>query len=243
MNNQRPYLLYLGSDCFGVEKYIHSMPKLGDSVEPIMVQFIPHFKTAIPILDNYFMDAKIYLTPVPYPGHLRRWDHVPMNLDRSRYVIFTDGADVIFQTPIPLLDQKKIFVSDEGITFGENGFWMGVIKEYPKFAFLEKEKVYNVGTFAMPLEDLERWIHFIQENREGVTNQAVEQLLFNMWIRQPEIRFKVVAHPFLFGTLYANLEKKIITQLTNVGFINNDGDLFPIVHANGNMKCFLKDYE
>jgi hypothetical protein len=239
----KPYLLSLASDCIGNKKYIDTLPNVLDSVEPIMVQFMPHYKAAAPILDNNFFSARIYFEQKPYPGHLRRWDSTPLDLDKDRYVIFTDTSDVIFQAPIPAIDKRLIYVANEGIRFGENGFWMGVINEHPKFKFLESQEVFNVGCFGAPVRIFEDWIHFIQENREGIINQAVEQLLFNQWLRLPEIRSKVVTDPKLFVTLYDNIDKQNVFQMDGVGFVGKEGDLFSIVHANGNMKYLLKDYE
>lgn len=178
-----------------------------------------------------------------YPGHLRRWNYVPPRslADPAVWVIFTDTEDVVFQAPFPNLDAtgKEILVADEGVTHRESDFWKGFLEPYEDLRdALWNERVYNVGCFAMKAKHLADWIAFVKDNRSRFPGLSVaEQPLFNLWLktRAPEIWG---VHPYLFTTLYANLEKGNVMVIDRV-FVNREEDPYCVVHANGNMKHML----
>ncbi len=213
--SKRPYLLSLCSYTPGVDNYKRTLPKLENGVEWINVDL------------------------EPYPGHLFRWDHIPQELDHNRIFIFTDTADVIFQKPIPLLSPNYIYVANEGEIFGKNRFWRSILRRYQQFNHLATEIIYNVGTFACTGKIMDRWVSFLQGKRQKIRRMAIEQLIFNEWLRQPEIYPLLKEHPDLFTSLYANLEKGTTILNSNKQFINKNGDLYSIVHFNGNTKELL----
>jgi hypothetical protein len=207
----KPYLISIASWTPGVDDYVRSLLMLGDSVEWINVEL------------------------EIYPGHLYRWDYIPKGLDRNRLFIFTDTADVIFQAPLPELDPKFIYVSDEGIKFKDNGFWMGVIERNPRFKSLKENQIYNVGTWAALGHIMDDWVEFVKKERGKTKNMVIEQLLFNVWLQDKEI----TVHPNLFGTLYSSYSKGII-KLDHGIFYDNEHGIISIIHGNGDSKSLLK---
>lgn len=214
--NKKPFLISIYSYTPGVDRHLVSLSKLEGSVEPVKV-----------VLDSY-------------PGHLYRWDLIPKELDRNRVFIFTDTADVIFQKPIPLLSPDHIYVANEGEIFKNNRFWRAVIRRNPQFQILDNETIYNVGTFACSGHIMDSWVSFVQSARPTVRAMVTEQLLFNIWLRKPENYPLLMQIPDLFTSLYANLEKGTTTLDKNNQFVNKNGQLYAVVHFNGNTKELLK---
>jgi FkbM family methyltransferase len=212
----KPYLISIYSYTPGVDIHNKSLPKLGDSVEQVNVEL----KT--------------------YPGHLFRWDFIPKELDRERIFIFTDTADVIFQKSIPSLSPDYIYVANEGEIFKNNRFWRSIMRRNPQFDTLENETIYNVGTFACRGKIMDTWISFLQSSRSKVRMMVTEQLLFNVWLRQPENYILLKELPDLFTSIYANMEKGVTILNENNQFVNKNGDLYSVVHFNGSTKELLK---
>lgn len=214
--NKKPYLISICSYSPALEAHNQSMLKLNDSVEPINVNL------------------------EKYPGHLFRWDYIPRNLDKKRVFIFTDSFDVFFQKPIPHLSPKRVYVANEGEIHVNNSWWRHMFRHNPQFNWLREETIYNVGTFACSGELMDDWVNFIGNMRMGTDGSSCEQLIFNVWLRQPNIKKKITELPNLFCSIYANLEKGIATINEQKQVVNAQGELFSVVHFNGSTKKILK---
>ncbi len=232
----KPYLISLASDSLGVERYLSSLWNLKDSVDWVNVEFKPYFSSGLKRAVGRTISAGHQ-----YPGHLFRWNYIPQDLDPDRWWIFTDTADVIFQAPIPDLDEtgKKIIVAYEGISFAENGFWTGLIEHYPQFKNLLEQPVFNVGCWAMRGDEARDFIAYLKARRKEGMHQACEQLIYNQWLetKTPQI---MGTHRNLMCTLYAGLERGFVHR-DGGAFINQLGEPFSIVHANGNTKNYLTE--
>lgn len=88
---------------------------------------------------------------------------------------------------------------------------------------------------------MDDWVTFLQHARNSVRSMVTEQLIFNNWLRQPRIRPKITELPDLFTSLYANLEKGITIKDKGKGYINKRGELYSVVHFNGNTKILMSD--
>ena len=208
----KPYLISICSYSPSIEAHNKSLTKLEDSVERINVDL------------------------EKYPGHLFRWDYIPKDLDRKRVFLFTDTFDVYFQKPIPPLSPDKIYVANEGEIFVNNSWWRHMFRHNPQFNSLKNETIYNVGTFACSGKIMDSWVKYIQEARRAMDGSSTEQLLFNVWLRLPENIARITELPDLFCSIYANLEKGIAVLNEKTEFINQQGDLFSVVHFNGSTK-------
>ncbi len=217
----KTYLISLTSEVDGVKSnYLDSIHKLGDSVEPIMVAFEPQPPQ---------VSFRVIPVGCSYPNNLQRFKYFPMIFDDDDMIIFTDTSDVIFQCPIPKLE-NIIHVSCEYDTWGAPNWWKNWLDIY-KFNELDTFPIYCMGTWAMPFSEVKDLLKFISENenRFGKANFA-DQILFNWWLKDKSFE----NNTDLFGTLYAGyLQKKIIK--TNRGFVNSHDDLISIVHANGGL--------
>lgn len=214
--NSKPYLLSIYSYTPGCANYERTLPMLADSAERI--------------------DCRLQR----YPGHLYRWDLIPKNLDRNRVFIFTDSSDVIFQKPFPELPPDKIYVANEGETFGQNVIWRRLIRKYPQFSNTTNVTNYNVGSFACRGEIMDKFVKFLQENRNNSRRMSLEQLWFNVWLRTPEIWPMVTEIPDLFCPVYANIKHGLATVKDNK-LVNKDGNIFTVVHFNGSMKKIYRN--
>jgi len=206
----KTYLVALTSDVEGLkENYLDSISNLGDSVEQKMVKF-----------DKY-------------PNNLRRFDSFP-EFNDDDMVIFTDTSDVIFQKPIPKLE-NKIYVSPEMDTWGANNWWKPYLD---KFAFKELDgtPIYCMGTWAMPYSEVKDLLKFIREHEYRFDHAFFsDQILFNWWLLDKTISIE----PTLFGTLYSSYSKGIIKLDHGIFYDDQDG-VISIIHANGNNKQLLK---
>lgn len=229
----KPYLISLAS---GENKqYYDSLQLLQNSVELIDVRFEP----CNPIVTNYYIDGSIVKVGAPYPGNLSRFQFIP-ELDPNRWWIFTDTADVIFQKPFDLSDYEgwtDIIVCSEGETFKDNGFWMQWLERYPSiFSYLLQDRqVYNGGCWAMKGYKVLEFIQFLETcSVDFNLNEQSDQILLNLWL----INQKYVGDQDIFTTLYNNIDKGYVNK-TDKGFVNQHGELYTVVHANGNTKELL----
>lgn len=214
---KKPYLISICSPAPERDHYLKSLPNLRDSVEPVNVEL------------------------ETYPGHLFRWDFIPKELDRERVFIFTDSYDVIFQKPIPTLSPDYIYAANENEIFKNNDFWIEVLSRCPQFNNLNNETIYNVGTFACVGKTMDNWVSFLQSSRSGDINTLDEQLLFNSWLRKPENNSLLKELPDLFTTIYANMEKGTTILNEKNQFVNQNGELYSVVHFNGSTKDLLDE--
>jgi hypothetical protein len=194
------------------------MKALEDSVEPVTIWFDP------------------------YPGHMHRFDVLlERALDRDRWWIFTDCVDVIFQAPVPDLDEcnHDVLVCDEK-QIHNNVFWRPYIDQYPVFKRLLPFTSYNAGCQAMKGHAFTSFIQYMMLFREQLgpcAPQFLEQLIYNMWIQ--DHRYSIAEHPNLFTTLLLNMTQDYV-EFRDGLFVNPLREVFSIVHANGISKGWLE---
>ncbi len=226
----KPYLLSLASYTPGVERYVRSLPRLEDGVEWVNVVFNPIFAPDESITDclSHFETIE---TGQPYPGNLNRFNYLP-RLDPERLWLFTDTADVVFQAPIPEL-QDRIYVCPEHDTWGADNWWKGVLEPFPQIATeLAGLPIYNMGTWAMKGSRALEMIRFVLGNADRLNHANwCDQPLYNLWLKDQE----VTVHPALMACLYDGLSRGEIIKQARL-FVNNQGEAYSIIHANGNLK-------
>lgn len=223
--NKKPYLVSIASFTEGAEpeeyvrgynRYYETLKNLKDSVEHIDVRLSG------------------------YPGHVERWQFFPKGLDPSRWVIFTDTPDVIFQAPIPDLDAegKEIYAAWEGENHQDNAWWVEKFKTiWSGYTDLLDKPVYNAGTWAMKVPYAQMWVERINNIYwGGDRNGMCEQAEYCRWLNSHGD--KVGVHPSLMSVLHANLSKGNIVKRGNL-FMNRDNIPYSIIHGNGDTKKFL----
>ena len=249
----KPYLISSFSYTSGVDKYFESLSNI--TCSPVAFMFEPYTMTPRGV-EVFKLDRK-------YIGNTGRFvpilDALMANcFDLSRWFIFTDSGDVWFQTELPNLDSVRgdIIVCDEGKKFKQIDFWFDKV---PK-KLLNKE-AYNVGSFAMRGEMFLKFLLFIVgkyheyvklikrpdiypfncplanmylSTTDRMFLNLADTVLFNEFIADKEI----TTHPTLFTCLSFNL--KALTTLERDGlYYNKQGELYSIVHANGNAKLLV----
>lgn len=222
----KPYLISLTSNVAGIENYIRTLDALADSVEPIMVSFSPQ----VPLSPDY----RTIRVDQGYPGNLSRFKFFPFEeLDSQRMVIFTDTSDVIFQCPIPELEDK-IYVAPESAKFDKQS-WFNQMFLRHGFTLLDDMPIYNMGTWAMPVYKAQEMLTFVLDGANLFRyEEQADQPLYNLWLKNQQFE----EHPSLMSCLFNNYEQKNLIK-TERGWVNKHDDLYSIVHANGNNKDLL----
>jgi hypothetical protein len=228
---KKPYLISVASSTLGVHKnYIRTLPNLKDSVELVYVDCDP----CIPdpgVLEEHLKDVRYIKARVRYPGHHHRWQLIPNDLDQDRWWIFTDNHDVIFQGPIPDLDQfgADILVQAEGMTHEENGVWKNCLEtRWPELRNLLALPVYCCGVVAAKgclLHRYKNWIY-------GFPPDVWDQLPFNEWL----IGKNYADCPELSASLYDNLYADRLCRVGGFFTWVHTGVRPAIVHGNGSSK-------
>jgi hypothetical protein len=214
---EKPYLISIASWTPGVDDYLKSLPKLQNSVEWINVEL------------------------KEYPGHLQKFDYVPFeDLDDRRMIIYTDTQDVTFQAPIPEL-KEGLYITPEGRNWTKEGFY-GEILMKNKFNDLWDRPVYNSGSWAMPVWKFKEMLRFFIRSDPKIEQlqykNPFNQPLYNYWLSTQEF----MVHPSLMTCLYDNYGAGNVC-LTPVGFVNRNDELYSIVHANGDSKNLLINFQ
>ena len=221
----KPYLLTMTSYISGVQDYLDSMVNLDQSVDPLVFSYNPQ----VPSGQHY----TVYRTDHPYRGNFMRFADFPTDLDPERMVIFTDAADVIFQAPIPPLE-NKIYVCPEYDTFGKHSWFHSYFEQY-NFHDLDDAQIFNMGTWAMPFRKAQELVAFLYKNRDLFEMWwGADQPLYNLWLKGQ--LFDI--HPSLMGCLYNGYWSGEIEKQDGI-FYTRQGLPLSIVHANGNSKPLL----
>ena len=241
--DRRPYVITSLNDVPGRVRWMQGVAGvLGDTVQPVVIMWRPHFDVPTHWIVRR-MDGV-------YPGNLDRFlPLLDMDLDWDRWAVFTDGADVSFQRPLPAFQgiDKRVFVAAEGETHGESGFWPRFLR-HPLYAELTDKPIYNAGTWAAAGSAFLDFLRVMEEvrtqcaQRGWPVHQFHDQLIFNRWVQQR--RSECGELPGLFCTLYANytgpgFNGRGTTRLMNNRFLTADGQPYAIVHANGSTKHIL----
>jgi hypothetical protein len=235
---QAPYLITSLNEMPGRARWVESVRRmLGDSVQPVIIMWEPAF--AVP--PNWI----VHRMGRAYPGHLEKLlPLLTMALDPDRWFVFTDGSDVLFQRPLPDLDQAgvPILVSNEGVLHRDCPFWAPHLR-LPWFAGLEDQPIFNIGSWAAIGHDFLAFLRALSGAMALLRSQGLpmvhvhEQLFYNCWIRSN--RARVGEMPGLFCTLYANLSPGGAARLAGGQVVDHRGAPYAVVHGNGSTKSIL----
>lgn len=233
----KPYLISLASSSSGVKRYLDSLKHLQDSVEWISVEFDPSFVIHDSIADHLSSYRRRW-PQCPYPGNLKRFDYFPDFLDDSRWWIFTDTADVIFQAPVPDLEALgvEVLASCENELFADSWAFRPIIDAFrPKLDALLDKPIYCMGTWAMKGRLAKDLVAYLQRRGPEFGNHPfIDQPLFNLWLQEQDFS----EHPDLFASLYKNYDLGKATRDEDGRFLM-EGRLVSIAHGNGNSKSLF----
>lgn len=234
--NKKPYLISLASHTDGCDRYLKSLHRLEDSVSLVYVEFAPH-AWKFPVSACGLSDVRHIRHASPYPGPHPRWQYIPEDLDPNRWWVFADTADVLFQRPIPDLDQfdADILVQCEGMTHAENPVWGPYIRDrYPQYSSLLPLPVLCCGVVACKGWQMLSFVNFIK----GFDPNVWDQIPFNLWVRQ----FRYMDCRELSMALYGNAydERGSVIRTADGSFLWGSPAIIPaIVHGNGAAKELL----
>jgi hypothetical protein len=143
------------------QPYFDSLPILGDSVEPIMVQYLHKGEfERITIPEN----VRLIKYKKEYPGNTGKHKDfaevlAPL-LTRDAWCIVTDVHDVVFQAQLPAFpDTVDSLVVFEGKKFDDVDYWQEMFPRYTA-----GWDAYNVGCFAMKREILLAFWDYLHRN-------------------------------------------------------------------------------
>lgn len=215
MIDNRPYLLSVATRVPSDVMYYGTVKNLENSVE---------FKPIV--LDKY-------------PGNLERFFHIPEDINLERMVIWTDTADVLFQCPIPHLEEKIYTTPEFGFWDQNEWFTPNLQKMFPDILKeLGHSMIINAGTFAMPGYKLMELVEFLKKNAGRMQNATwADQPLYNLWLKQ-QLPGSVVVQSDFMNCLYESWPKQFTAWQDGI-FVNEDLNPISIVHANGNTRDVL----
>lgn len=142
------------------QRYFASLAVLGDTVEPIIVQYLRKGK-----FDRIKkpVNVKLIKYKKEYPGNTGKHkdfrEIISPLLERDAWCIFTDMHDVIFQAPLPVFPDADVLVASESKKFGEVNYWRDL---FPQDVW--EWDVYNVGCFAMRRDTIKGFWEYLYEN-------------------------------------------------------------------------------
>lgn len=237
---KKPYLISLASYTPGVDRYLDTLEKLEDSVELVYVNFKPglpikssEIAHTLPVTDLLLVDPMHN-----YPGHHHRWKYVPEDLDWSRWCIFSDTQDVMFQGPIPNLDQfgADILTQAEGMTHEENSVWRHCLTQrWPQYGNLLKLPVYCCGTFAMRGHLLHEYKTYLKDYDPAVW----DQIPFNEYILDKRHADCPQLSAAIYNNFYSGALVKSLTEDGTQFWWSETGVRPAIIHGNGSSKAEL----
>ena len=177
--------------------------------------------------------AELLLITIPkYPGHFDKYNIINGYLNDNEFYIYLDSYDVIFQSDLNYeFDFEKLYVASEHMLWNGNSFYRKIFEKYSYLDVLVYQEELCSGTFACNGKTFKKWIEFANM----IKNEKYNQPFFNLWAySQPNI-----INSKLFGTLYANIDKKIIEKKDGKFYWNYNSELIPIVHGNGSYEKYL----
>jgi len=238
----KPYLITKSSFMLTNHYFINSFPKLEDSVEYISYQLEPYWNENPP-------NAKVIKLNQHFRYHADKFLNLDLSeLDLNRWIIFCDTGDVIFQKPIPDLDDsKEIYVASENITHGGEvryvpnggGYWEQFFKTngiFERFKSLMFKMIYNSGTFAMKGYLFKEFLDYFKSEIDNGMISITDQPIFNYWIhfiyKKPVSEYRE-----LFMCAYKNIDLGLMKKEDDVW---KTGDsIISICHFNGSYKKYL----
>jgi hypothetical protein len=165
-----------------------------------------------------------------YPGHKQKWASLPRNLDKNRHAIFLDTDDVIVQKDLGEL-VEDIYLGTESIKHKDT-LWKEVIAQAGGDELLD-ETIYNVGSFAMRVDILYKFVDFLMSGE--INHDFADQLCFNLFLKRNPQYSKVIDLK-RFCPLFANIYVS--------GVVKSDGwriggELISVIHGNGDSGNYL----
>jgi len=238
-----PYLITSLNAMPGADRWVRTaQAALGDAVQPVIIMWEPYFEVSARFL--------VRRMGRPYPGHMAKLlPLLEMDLDRDRWFLFTDGADVAFQAPLPDLDAsgRSVLLANEGVTHGESAFWRPHL-ELSLYAGLKDRPIYNVGTWAAVGDVFLDFLRYLAAARDLCRRRGWplvdvhEQLIYNLWVQAAGGACGEM--DTLFCSLYANVTGPRMdgggaAALAGGHFVNRRGEPYVVVHGNGGTKALL----
>lgn len=241
MNKPTVYLVCSCSYSPGVDRWIASLSRIqAPWLKPVIIMFQPFFE-----VPDSFITRKYEM---PYPRAVKRLFPVVdivKNFGAHNWYLWTDCADVVFQTDIPyfIADPGGIhgYFSSEGMLHNEENFWHPFIGD-ALFGELRNRKIFNGGCYAMKGDFFCSFIYYMFPFLKEMNTFAsvMDQLFLNKWILLNET---VCAD---LDSICLNLHKRYQPDnpcseaiVINNSFCNRAGEKYPIVHANGSNKQLL----
>lgn len=229
----------------GLDRYLLSLNNLSlNSFELILIGFQP--------LDNIpsipIPNIRMYNLGEPYPGNLHRFDFlyepVTTEMDESRWIIFTDTYDVVFQKDFPnfsVFNDNEVLVANEGEKWSDSSWWSSVQGQMPSdfMGRLGDRMILNAGTWAMNVKTFKTMYRFMAGRARDYNNaQWSDQPMYNEFIYSGVV--KPLEHPTFCTTLYKNMELGNVVKKDNK-FYNRNDELYSIVHGNGSAKSYFEE--
>lgn len=174
-----------------------------------------------------------------YPGNLERFFNIPDDLALDRMVIWTDTADVLFQCPIPKLEDKIYVTPEFGMWDQNEWFTPNLQKMFPDvLKDLGHTGIINAGTFAMPGYKLMELVEFIKKNAHRMQNATWgDQPLFNLWLKTQPLG-SVISQSNFMTCLYESWKRQFTANSDGL-FVNEYLEPISIVHGNGDTRPLL----
>lgn len=264
--NTNMYIIGAFSNGKLAQKYFNSLSVLGENVEPIIIQYLNRGT-----FDKVLVPKNVTLIKYQkeYPGntgkHKDFHEVIAPLLKEDKWCMFTDMHDVLFQAPLPDLDNSvDMYVSPEGRLFGEIIYWKDILPQ-KTLAW----DAYNVGSFIMKRDILlefwsylyKQWVDFYQWYkyatipRIGNGDTFPFNIPFHDKIRidmalmfnnnydtlcfNEFLRRKVTKDDERLFACYAYLVKTKIATYTR-GKLFRNGTLVSVAHFNGSSKTKMR---
>lgn len=160
MNTTKNYLIGAFSRAKYAQNYFDSLKVLGDTVEPIIIQYLYHGE-----FEKIDKPENVLLIKYAkeYPGNTGKHkdfrELISPLLERDVWCIFTDMHDVVFQGPLPEFPDTEILIASEAVKFAEVDYWCEIFPDYVK-----EWEVLNVGCFAMKRDTLRDFWEYLYKN-------------------------------------------------------------------------------
>lgn len=255
----KPYLCISCSLTPGVKRWIKTFKNSGvaSQVRLIIFMWEPYFDNDVEEVLDKNCDYVIYKQESKYINN--RTARLPLLelLKKNKtllneWFVWTDCHDVVFQKELPefwINSNKDAIICSEHLKHGESDYWLPLITGSKEFEHLYDKEVYNSGVFAM--RGFKIFNYFCELNKPTYPNRYGkselyidnqydgDQLIFNKWVHNNISCCDVNSEIFLAlytGYIDKNwVDMSTYSKFDNGKFISQDGKIFPIVHANGNV--------
>jgi len=220
----------------GVERWMKTIiDTQPDYVQPVLIKYAPWpKKNKIP------KEFKVYdIEGEGYPGNDKRhkdvW-RVIKDYGEDKWYVWSDTIDVIFQQPLPTLDDYKeydIITAPEKTLHKHNGYWQARMSDEEK-RILADESIRNAGLFIIKGSVYLKFVKYLTEYNY-IPND--DQACYNRWLVTQKIKELITDSLHCMGGLTGSeatfVGGKYVCKSNNKPYI--------IVHANGDTKPILNN--